>query len=267
MVNHSPKRYVTTTVLILISFLIISSSALMTESSDISADEVPTWVEGDNWSYRSNESYRVQNYTAEMVSEREHIDIDETIFDCYMINYTIDDFVETHFYTIDGLSLVAEMSDEGTFAYNPTLKRFEFPLDVGTTWDSATIIWREPEDGGTWEKQQEWELEFKVEEITTVEVPAGTFDTYVINITQYEGMGEFVEYYYYSPEVKNMVKREEYLYGNLQLTEELTDYELMEREDDDDDIPFLNTGIIILTMAASAVIYSFHYKKKGKGHQ
>ncbi len=270
MDEHHLRRYLSTALIIVLSFLIISSSALITESSDISADEVPTWVEGDNWSYNETRMGDTITYTAEVVSEKEHIDIDETIFDCYMVNYS---FGETHFYSIDSLSLVAEITDDGTFAYNPIQRRFDFPLELEKTYTTVYQEWKKPEDGGTWEEVGgNIEVEFNVEGIYSVDVPAGNFDTILINITQHEGIDAYYEHYYYSPEVKNMVKREEYfIYRPDPLArEELTDYELMEREEKDEDngqlIPYLNTGVVLLIIATSAVVYSLNYKIKGKDH-
>lgn len=265
-------RYLKPVMILAISLLIISSSILISEVSEASADEVPTWEVGDYWHYNRTDDDVVTPFRTEVVSDDENIKIDDKIFECYRVNYTwIRDGipeVESHFYTRDGLSAVVEASDEGIYAYNPTLKQFDFPLEGGKTWSTVAIRWEKPEEeGATWEEGRRIELEYKIEGKFSVEVPAGTYDAYLINMTRYENGPEHI-HNYYSPEVKNMVKREEYHYGNLIGSENLTNYGLEERdEDDNDDTPFLSSGVVVLLLASSAVIYSIRGKFKEKHYK
>ncbi|MFW5904182.1 MAG: hypothetical protein ACOCTK_01810 [Candidatus Saliniplasma sp.] len=271
MLKLIERGYVKTLIIFAISLLVISSSGSMIQEVQASAEEVPTWLEGDYWHYNRTEDDNVVPYRTEVVSTDENIKIDDRIFECYRLNYTwMGDGkpeVESHFYTRDGLSVVVEASNDGLYAYNPTLKQFDFPLEGGKTWDTVAIRWEEPEDNEeTWVEGPKIELEYTVEGRFTVEVPAGTFDTYLINMTKYENGPEHI-HNYYSPEVKNMVKREEYYNGKLIGSENLTDYGLEERNEEDDDTPFLSTGVVVLLLASSAVVYYIRDKFKEKHYR
>ncbi|MFO7792463.1 MAG: hypothetical protein R6W73_05710 [Candidatus Saliniplasma sp.] len=268
-------RYLKPIIILAISLLVISSSSFVSEMGEASEDEVPTWVEGSYWSYNRTEGDEITLYTKTVGSDDEPIDIDGDIFECYMLNYTVikggDIDTETHFYTKDGLSLVAEINSDGVYAYNPTVNEIDFPLEAGKTWTSAAIRWEKPEEEGEyWEEGQRMDFDFEVEGKSQVEVPAGTFDAYLINMTIYEEEPEdkvdLHIHNYYSPEVENTIKIEEYEFGTLRGKEELEDFHLeeSEEENDDDEVPFVGTGAIILMLAGSAIIYSFHKKFKEK---
>ncbi len=266
--------YLKPLMILVISLLIISSSSFIIEDVEASGEELPTWVEGDYWHYNKTFERDTQDdvtFRSEVTSEEEYIDIDNEMFECYMVNYTwiIDQVpeTETHFYTKEGLSLVAEITPDGTFAYNPTVKLFDFPLEGGKEWTSAAIRWRMADDE-EWQEGPRLNLRFTIEGKTTVEVPAGTFETYIINMTGAdENGGQEHILNYYSPEVKNMVLREEYQYNVLMNTEELTEYNLEERTEDDDEIPYLGTGVFTLSIAASALIYLSKSKIKENNHK
>jgi len=209
------------------------------ENGEASSEDVPRWVEGDYWHYnRTEKEEKSVSYTMRVSSEEEVVDIDGTRFECYMVNYTwvVDGVpeMETHFYTTDDLSLVGEITEEGTYAYSPPVNNMDFPLEVGKEWTSSYIIWKESENGGTWElvTSEPIELRFNIEGREIVNVPAGTFETYIINMTQADdyGSGDYV-LNYYAPVVNNMVMIENFQTGGLTYREELMEYNLEEREE------------------------------------
>ena len=207
------------------------------ENGEASSEDVPRWVEGDYWHYNRTEAEEKSvSYTMRVSSEEEVVDIDGTRFECYMVNYTwVVDGVsetETHFYTTDGLSLVAEITEEGTYAYSPPVNNMDFPLKVGKEWTSSYHIWKVSEDGGTWELVTEEPVNRKyiIDGRETVNTPAGTFETYIINMTQADNLdGNGYILNYYSPEVNNMVMVEKFQRGRLTDREKLMDYNLEER--------------------------------------
>ncbi|MGM0405000.1 MAG: hypothetical protein ACQEQM_02525 [Thermoplasmatota archaeon] len=272
MKGSASLRYLKPIMILAISLLIISSSSFVSEMGEASEEEVPTWVEDSYWSYNRTEGNKIINYTKKVDSDEEYIDIDGDIFESYMLNYTVEEGeidTETHFYTKDGLSLVAEINSDGVYAYNPTVNEIDFPLNVGKTWTSAAIRWEKPEEEGEyWEKGERMDFDFKVESKSQVKVPAGVFEAYLINMTIYEeGPDKQYDLHihnYYSPEVENTIKIEEYEFGTLRGKEELVDFHLEEREENDDEVPFVGTGFIILMLAGSAIIYTFYKKFKEK---
>ena len=262
MIKLGDFKYTKPVIIIAISLLIISSSALIIENVEASSEEVPRWVEGDYWEYNRTKGEQSLSYTMRVSSEEEVIDIDGTHFECYMVNYTwiIEGVpeMETHFYTKDGLSLVAQMSEDETYAYNPTVNSMDFPLEEGKEWTSSYLIWKQPEDGGTWTQITEEPIDRKyiIDGRETVNTPAGTFETYIINMTQADDLdGNRHVLNYYSPEVNNMVMVENFQMGGLTDREELIEYNLEEREEEEEDIPYLGAGVVFLSIGASTLVY------------
>ncbi|MFO7991873.1 MAG: hypothetical protein R6U61_06240 [Thermoplasmata archaeon] len=253
-----------TMVIVSLSLILFICSSFAIEPVGSSEADIPSWFEGDNWSYERGEGDQNTRYTMEVVSENQKIDINEEIVKCYEVSYSWksngEDGEETHYYDMDNLSLTAEMTTIGTFAYDPSPDRFNFPLKEGKTWSSTAVRWEKPKGGGgEWEEVARFQFDFRVEEKKSVKVPAGKFMTYLVNMSEEEGVyGEDYVHFYYSPDVKNIVKKEEYLYGELVNTERLMDFQIK----DENKSPSIGTGVTILTVSSASLIFFYSKKKK-----
>jgi hypothetical protein len=94
--------------------------------------------------------------------------------------------------------------------YDPNLKEYAFPLEVGKKWKSSADK-RLFSNG----KHGKFFLEGEVVAFEKVTVPAGTFDAYKINVAldasgtdEDANIGNTVETYWYAPSVKRYVKYE-----------------------------------------------------------
>ena len=141
----------------------------------------------------------------------------------------------------------------------------QFPLDLGKRWEGEYkfVEWTRDEDTDTWVQSTEIsvEIEAEVTSIESVEVEAGTFTTYRIEMMYYT-FKMLKSVVWYSPEVKNTVKGEAYVYEDkipqLYYEFELVEYDLV--------TPFpwellLVGGAIVAGVAAIVVTL---YKKRAK---
>lgn len=94
--------------------------------------------------------------------------------------------------------------------YDPYLKDFAFPLQIGKKWDSSAdkMLFSNGKHGKFFSKSEVVAME-------KVTVPAGTFDAYKINVSidaagtdEDANAGHTVETYWYAPTVKRYVKFE-----------------------------------------------------------
>ncbi len=98
--------------------------------------------------------------------------------------------------------------DAVTAQYDPYLKKFEFPLQVGKTWHSTAdkMLFGNGKHG-------KFSIKGEVAAFEKISVPAGTFDSYKIVLTmdavstdEDVRMGQTKEIHWYAPVVKNDVK-------------------------------------------------------------
>jgi hypothetical protein len=122
--------------------------------------------------------------------------------------------------------IIGTIQTSTTNEYSPPLDAFEFPLYISEKWSAITDITSTVEmrfSGDYASETSEDEFEFIYEALHTEEtdVPAGTFETFVIR-TQQKG-SDLYELDFYSPELGNVVRIESYdnnneLLGRIDLT-------------------------------------------------
>ena len=111
----------------------------------------------------------------------------------------------------------------------------QFPLYVGKIWEGECtyISWTYNADTENWEQYEEIiaRVEARVVSIEEVTVDAGTFETYKVEAMNYT-YSVLKSIVWYSPEIKNTVKGEIYIYEDkiphLYLEFDLTEYHLAE---------------------------------------
>ena len=195
------------------------------------------------------EQYHCYNYTAIQEVEVIGSSINETtIKHDYYSDGTV---IASHYYVKVHSSWV-DWEEEGQLMrnyscyYNDTIRVFDFPLEEGKTWSKNVSVyfigwWLTSDTTGTWENITiNWTnvtpinitVTGEVINVTEVETGAGTFECWLVNLTNAElfynaTTGDISTAYslvWYSPEVKNYVYREDYLDGELIATWNLTSY-------------------------------------------
>ncbi|MEF8833205.1 MAG: hypothetical protein V5A66_06805 [Candidatus Thermoplasmatota archaeon] len=177
-----------------------------THSTAEASESTPTWSEGDQWNYERNTSDSEYPYVFSITVNSTSASMDG--YDCYKVTQQSDIVVNWHEYvTKDGLELV---KTENTDAYNRTyhtpFDRFNFPLEVGDTWQ-VNVTYTYGDDEYNLKKN------YTCLKKETISVPAGDYEAYVIK--SYEDskwVDPETDYKltYYSPEVKYKVKTVDY---------------------------------------------------------
>jgi hypothetical protein len=186
--------------------------------------EVPILSVGDQWSYGWFDG-EFTNATGEVGGQVMNVTVDRMEdfegIPCYVCVYEhrADEHVnqtKTVWMTSDWIILKTELYEvypwaetRITFVWNPGMKLYDFPLSVGKEWSDRSY---RTIDQTWWEAGNEetltGEVDYidwgrKVVAVETITVPAGTFETYVI-----EGLGSdplmvgMDKRYYFSPEAK-----------------------------------------------------------------
>jgi hypothetical protein len=122
--------------------------------------------------------------------------------------------------------------------YYPGWKLYDFPLIIGKEWGekshgTLSYLDEEGEINGTWYSHEDWVR--NVISTETITVPAGTFDTYVVE--EYK-MGN-CKRFWFSEDVKNYVKMEWGDIDGVQFTIVLTSYELSPQKNELGNLPLL----------------------------
>lgn len=126
----------------------------------------------------------------------------------------------TRIYTRDWNLTEVKAGDTVTFTAQPAWAYYQFPIEVGKTWDAKFVTTslsrtRSGERAGG-ERNSRWQWKVRVEGVESVTVPAGTFDAFKL---RYEGYfdvsesprtwnGSRSETLWYAPAVKRHVKFE-----------------------------------------------------------
>jgi hypothetical protein len=138
-------------------------------------------------------------------------------------------------------------------SYNPPLNSYDFPLSVGKNWTTTTnqtTTISITSNGVTdpfdkFEETNTTNAHLVVLRTEIIKVPAGEFQTFVINGTSDGGSFEN----YYSPKAHRMVKQLGYnAEGNLFDSTELLSYHVIEPQEDFPSIYLIIAGIIILAV-------------------
>lgn len=245
--------------------------------------EAPEWKEGDRWEYESrgpapgaegwikttftfevlDENYEVEPYDLEDGSRADPIDtylVEET-------QYVEDEEISIqHQYTKENLipAYHHEIPDRQPASYwYPPIPELDFPLRVGNNWTSTENIFYEvdPETGEPEMKMEMIKSEGRVEDRVTKNIGGDEVEAIKVNFSYMGGLVDEDstmwrrDMIYYSPEVKNIIRRERFETraipdeeipedpgGDFFVGKEgpignetLTNYELQEREDEDVD--------------------------------
>ncbi len=318
--NHALPVFILVVAIILVVPVFTPSFTASADDTDDKA-ELPEWYEGDVWEYEMREEIAhnltyLTDVKKEVVDERGEVNIKENgdegeTYETYVVSEThvrsyeekderIGNIEGEFHYTKEHLSPVYTNPEEAIASfYYPPIEELNFPLSVGKNWsgggDKDIYFF---EDNTTEENDEPLEPskevhEFygEVEEKVTKEVKAGTFDTFLVNLTV---LGEDLEKeenplelkrfeIYYSPEVKNIIHRNIYetrrvpddyggpgggsgesmVWEEETGTESLVRYDLEPESahpnDNNGDSPFLSTGTMVLAIMGTALFY--RYKK------
>ncbi len=298
--------------ILLVGSISLSTSTIFGDDNGDDEVEVPKWYEEDTWTY-SDKIPMPEVGHVETVVDLEVIDEDgkvrigredgEDVYDSYVVRATPSDegeeeeeFEEIEFrHWKENLAEVYhhELGQEEV-AYNPPIINFDFPLYEGKEWDNNQIeetvrFYSGLEGEEPADPQRYYWYSGRVEETGVMkEVPAGEFETYMINLTVngFEFEGQDVEdailkryEIYYSPEVKNAVFTEVYetrriegapidipdeedpIHEDSIGNETLIDYDVTHEDTDDDEIPLFNAGFLLLIIVGAGLLY---HKKKSK---
>ena len=181
---------------ILLSFLVLFIPAILYGQDKV---EPPVWNVGDKWTYKDA---TVTTYTNEVVDVKE---------DVFVLKYqALQNPAAFDKKTMNIKFLIGSGGNKilDTDFLGSGRKLFDFPIFVGKQWtDSFEVTLRAP-GGRPFQVTQA--LAFKIENIAEVNIPAGTFKTYVIYLNQKNmrtGNNGWMRYWF-SPEVKTWIKRE-----------------------------------------------------------
>jgi hypothetical protein len=158
--------------------------------------EAPVWNMGDKWTYKSVTG---DTWTNQVVEIKEDL-------------YVLKPGGSRSSYGYDKKSMnvksIIEESGRAVEADSHLRKLFDFPISVGKKWSDATTAY--PSSGVTNQGKITYDQEFQVKDIQEVTTPAGRFKAYRIhfNRTNRNSRRSGWVDFWYSPEVKNWIKRE-----------------------------------------------------------
>ena len=229
-------------------------ACLVLTSTQLRSCDTPLWNAGDYWVWEITEpgfgksmkaalSEELEtNLFMSVVKGRETIEGEE----CYYTLETYDGHPESEhhsYYLVSCPPTEFHGIEYNTATGTPVMKStiypagnyiMQFPLYLGKTWEGECtyISWTYSADADKWEQFEEIaaQVEAEVTSIESVEVEAGIFETYRVEAMNYT-YSVLKSAVWYSPEVKNTVKGEIYIYEDkiphLYLEFELTEYYLV----------------------------------------
>jgi clan AA aspartic protease (TIGR02281 family) len=170
--------------------------------------EKPEWKVGHEWRYAWRQPGTSGTFTREIVRE----DAFEGV-----PSYVVMAGKNEYFHTRDTLGELAVRSGgKVTFRSDLPYQYFSWPLEIGKEWRS-TFSRENPEE----KSSQTLDYRMWVAGIEEIKVPAGTFETYRIQVFQFHTGNLLVEYWY-SPAVKWFVKLRRYLIAGVREEELLS---------------------------------------------
>ena len=234
---------------------------------------VPVLSVGDQWSYGwfngefTNDTGEVGGHMMTVTVDRME---DFEGVSCYVCiyEYSVDQYenrTQTVWLTSDWRVIKTEdhfvhpeVESRYTCIWNPGMKLYDFPLTVGKEWanrsyrngEQKTWLKDGTEETGTWTDYIDWSR--RVVEIETVTVPAGTFETFVLEGFGGEPPTWFELRSYFSLDVKNYVKAEAPGPGGG--GEVLTSYELVPQESEQENQQESGFLTLILPIGLTASI-------------
>jgi hypothetical protein len=171
--------------------------------------EAPVWTDGDFWKYEG--SIQAEGMTIDItmkleVSGTEQISVKGTVYECYHMDGTASMKVQGMTLSLE-MDMWARVSDIASvrvrtsvlgqttsISYHPPVS-YPWPLQVGDEWNGTTTIITQSSQIGDSEETVDYTAE--VERLTSITVPAGTYETYEVRLT----MQGTDSRNYYAPEV------------------------------------------------------------------
>jgi hypothetical protein len=192
------------------------------------AQGAPSWSTGNQWTY-STKLLNTPVTIVMAVKGQTSLTIGSTTYPVWNLNVSTTatsgggsiSFYEDVYLTVDGLKQAQTHSSfiaPTTSTYNPPQPQFVFPLAPGNSWNGTTNV-TTTTNSGTTSSPQSYSGTVTAEQ--TITVPAGTFTTEVVRTP---ASGSTYTLTYYSEQVGNAVKMEDYLLGSLTGSENLTAY-------------------------------------------
>jgi hypothetical protein len=222
--------------------------------------KTPILSVGDHWRYLAVDKYG-KYYSTEIIDRRE----DFEGVQCYVLIHNESQITETVWMTSDWLMLKTYMEEKFPYnsyfrKYEPGLKLYDFPLIIGREWGTKShITITEGNETDTWYSEGGMDWIRNVVSRETITVPAGTFETYVIEEFNSRGVNTR---YWFSVDAKNYVKMEyfgENVMGDGEII--LLNYELVPQENEQKNLLF----IIALSAAIGVLgITSLIYNRRDK---
>lgn len=233
--------------------------------------ENPKWEVGDRWVYETP-------YYGACIKERKEvinittINVNNTDYEVYVVKSSVSNWIADittyGYYLINNLAIIKieGVWDSGTnktetvVIYDPPKQEYVFPLFVGKTWISTYKRSQESDISGSLNATDT--LHYNVTGIETIKVKAGTFECYVIE--ESEGGGHVDNIIWYSPKVKNWVKRKEN--PRIIIETELISYKVAGLEENEFNffsIPYL-LFIILISVIIVALTVGLNTRRKRK---
>jgi hypothetical protein len=239
------------TLLLVLSLSVVSMVHLQPIAAAASAqvnDYYPLAI-GSKWAYRvvaSSQGNTVEKTMEVRIVSKENAGTGE----CYMREYTMDgQIVQRECYAWQGSKLLLyKATIDGSFADpEPPQLQLESPSEIGHRWDWSGII------GGS----EHWTLSGEVVGQTSVAVPAGTFESYQVELVV-RGQGQTATFSRWFAEGVGMVKQTETItYGGalIDFSNELTSYAIAGGgKSSSTQLPLLFAGVLVVLVVAAAIV-------------
>ena len=253
--------------------LMILPAILANYTSAVDEAQKPNYSIGDYWKYSVRYfDAKLNGTTTKRIVGESNMTMDGKLYNCFVIEtshimqgwtFTFNIYIEKENYTIvkedSQVSLNGAIIQIINATYSPPFNELDFPMTMGKNWTTegmrnvtTTLPPRLPET-----KILPFSQNFSVGRTTErVNVPAGEFDTFVIEYLYLDGRYEE----YYSPEVSGNVRESQY----NRRGEEITRMELLESNY----IPqsglewwvWLAIAAIVITSVSIAAVYIWRTK-------
>ncbi len=267
------------TIIVALTLLIIFSSSISSFATGANdAPDVPTWEKGDSWKYENyyKGAEKTNYFYKNVTKEGEYVNGQV----CYKVEMIQNHTNIANYYNKRGdlarvkvehlFTKMGQDRDE-VITFEPPFKRFEFPLTNGSEWSLETV--RTSSEFG----KRNISYEFQCFGQGNVTTQAGTFEAYLIGMSETYPDADFYHHMYtkiyYSPEVKNEVRRENYQVsqegelGQPQSGLELVSYDITppdtenKNEETDSSTPFIAPYIMIPVVASIAILVRYKDKR------
>lgn len=179
--------------MILLNLLILSIPVILYGQDKV---EAPVWSIGDKWTYKGASG---DQWTNEVVNRKD---------DLYILKTGASKDLNAFDKNSMNLKMVIDESGKEMEADSALRKLFDFPISVGKTWSDTTTSY--PTSGVTRMGKIIYDHDFKVEGMEEIAITAGKFKAYKIHYNQTNRNTKRSGWvrFWYSPDVKNWIRRE-----------------------------------------------------------